>query len=87
MPRITRRLQARRDLKAIWHYIAKDNPEAADAMLYRIGRIFTKLADFPQIGQNCEELAPGLLSFPIGHYLIFYLEISDGINGFPEAIT
>lgn len=49
-------------------------------MLYRIDQMLTKLADFPQIGQNCEELAPGLPSFPVGHYLIFYLETSNGIE-------
>ncbi|ADE16404.1 plasmid stabilization system [Nitrosococcus halophilus Nc 4] len=42
--------------------------------------LFTKLADFPRIGLSCEELAPGLLSFPVGHYLVFYLETSDGIE-------
>jgi toxin ParE1/3/4 len=37
------------------------------------------LAEQAMLGRRREELAPGLLSFPFGRYVIFYEVIPDGI--------
>ena len=72
--------QARADLDAIWDYIAADNPDAADALLHRIGDTLCMLADNPRAGRERPELAASLRSFPVGNYIVFYLPLSDGIN-------
>ncbi|WP_196524508.1 type II toxin-antitoxin system RelE/ParE family toxin [Nostoc commune] len=38
------------------------------------------LADFPNMGQSCDNLANGLRSFPVEDYLIFYRPIDDGVE-------
>jgi toxin ParE1/3/4 len=49
--KICQRQQARTDLDAIWDYIAADNPDAADALLQRIGNILRMLAENPRAGR------------------------------------
>lgn len=57
----------------IKRYIAQDKPLAAARLLRSIrNRIRTTIASFPEAGQTCNELAPGLRRFPIGNYVIFY---------------
>jgi len=41
-------------------------------MVDRFIETFDSLADMPGMGRQREELAPGLRSFPVGNYLIFY---------------
>jgi toxin ParE1/3/4 len=78
--KIRQRQQARADLDAIWDYIAADNPNAADALLHRIGDTLRIRADNPRAGRERPELAASLRSFPVGNYIVFYLPLSDGIN-------
>lgn len=73
MRRVLKRPLAETDLDDIWWYIAQDNPEAADQLLDRIEERCQALVRFPEMGVNRDELVPGLRSFPIGNYLIFYL--------------
>ena len=79
-PRILKRPLAEADLDDIWWYIAQDNPEAADCLLDRIEERCRALARFPEMGASREELMPGLRSLPIGNYVVFYLQIEDGIE-------
>lgn len=72
--------QARGDLLEIWLRIARDNPDAADHLLARIHRAAARLAEFPGMGRLRPELAPGLHSFAVGNYVIFYHEASAGIE-------
>ena len=78
--KIRQRQQARADLDAIWDYIAADNPDAADALVNRIGNTLRMLADNPRIGRERSELAASLRSFPVGNYIVFYLPLPDGID-------
>jgi toxin ParE1/3/4 len=32
------------------------------------------------IGRSRDELAPGMRSFPVGRYVVFYLPLDDGID-------
>ena len=77
---ILRRPQARLDLIEIWTYIADDNEAAADRMLDRIEGILQMLSEQPKAGRERPELAPGLRSFPVGNYLLFYLPLPKGID-------
>ena len=80
MTEIITRPEADADLIQIWLYIAEDSPTAADRLLDRINSISQIVAENPMMGQSQDDLAPGLRSFPMGNYLIFYQPIEDGIE-------
>lgn len=71
---------ARQDLIEINDYIAKDDIDAADRFLDRIYEKCKLLASFPNMGAKCDELMPGLRSFPVGDRLIFYRLTDTGIE-------
>ena len=68
---------ANADLLEIWEFIAADNPDQADAYIGLIDATFQNLSRQAGLGRRRDELAPGLRSFPVGRYLIFYLLDSD----------
>ncbi|MEP0924824.1 type II toxin-antitoxin system RelE/ParE family toxin [Leptolyngbya sp. ST-U4] len=68
------------DLLDIWDYIADDSLDRADEFLDRIEGKLETLALNPGMGRRREELLPGLRSFPIANYVVFYREIKDGID-------
>ncbi len=72
--------QARLDLKAIFHYIAQENPDAAAQVLRMIDAKAHALVEMPHMGQSAEELTTGLRRFPAGSFVIFYRESSSGIE-------
>lgn len=80
MLRIRKNLDAENDIEKIWWYIAQDNPDNADKLLDEIVETCRKLARFTSMGRNPDELHPGLQSFPVGKYLIFYMPIAGGIE-------
>lgn len=80
MLKILKSPQAENDLDEIWWYIAQDNPDNADKLLDEIEETSRKLAQFPDMGRNRDDLYPGLKSLPVGKHLIFYMPISGGIN-------
>ena len=64
---------ARADLDALWLYVAEQGGlDAADRLIDAITERFPLLAANPGMGRERNELAPGLRSFPVGDYLIFY---------------
>jgi toxin ParE1/3/4 len=71
---------AKRELKEINSYIARYNSTAARRFKERIKQQCKLLADFPEMGQNRDELESGLRSFPIENYLIFYRPIANGVE-------
>ncbi len=79
MPRIIKHPEAENDLDEIWLYIAQDSPDNADQFLDEMEETCRKLARFAEMGRNRDDLHPGLQSFPIGKYLIFYMPIKGGI--------
>ena len=46
----------------------------------RINQKCDRLLDFPGMGRRRDELAPGLRSFPVDRFLIFYIELENGIE-------
>jgi toxin ParE1/3/4 len=61
-----------KDLDEIWLYIARDSIDAAEKMIQRIEEASEKLASMPGMGQKRDDLQPGIRSYPVGRYLIFY---------------
>ena len=80
MPRVLRKPLARADLLDIWNYVADDSPANADRLLDTINKQCQMLARFPQMGRARNELCASLRSFPVGNYVIFYREVSKGIE-------
>lgn len=80
MSRIIKNPQARSDLKAIWHYIADDNRQRANSFLRLLDDKMKSLAQNPYLGRRREELMPGLRSFPVGRYVIFYIPRQEAIE-------
>jgi toxin ParE1/3/4 len=80
MPRVRRKPLARADLLDIWNYVADDSPAKADRLLDSINKQCQALARFPKMGRARNELGASLRSFPVGNYVIFYREVSKGIE-------
>jgi toxin ParE1/3/4 len=67
--------RAQSDMDEIWAYIASDQGriEAADRVLDSISRILHLLSRNPYLGRSRDsDLRPGLRSYPISNYVIFY---------------
>ena len=71
---------ARRDLDAIWDYVARDNPQAADDLIDHIALKCDAYAHQPMMGELRSDLLPGIRQFPIGTYVAFYRAMTDGIE-------
>lgn len=72
--------QAHEDLEAIWNYVARQSPRAADRLVERIAGRYQLLADAPETGGSCEQYGTGLRQFPVGNYVIFYKPLPGGIE-------
>jgi toxin ParE1/3/4 len=80
MPRLVIAPAARRDLRAIRDYIARDNPEAARRVVTRLREVARLLASAPALGRRRPELGPGLRSFVADPYVLFYRPLTGGIE-------
>ena len=80
MARVHRSNLAEGDLVEIWLFIAKDSPDAADRFLDLLAQKCELLAESPEMGRRRNELSPGLRSFPVGRYVIFYRSTEEGIE-------
>jgi toxin ParE1/3/4 len=72
MPRFRLLPAALADLAEICDYIADHNPVAAAAMLERIEDRCRFFARFPDAGRDRADIRPGLHSFVVGRYVVFY---------------
>jgi toxin ParE1/3/4 len=72
--------QAEADLIAIWTYIARANPDAADRLLDRLEQKSALLVQYPHLGMARDDIRPGVRHFPVGNYLILYRIAGDGIE-------
>ena len=69
------------DLREIRDYIARDNQDAALKLLDDFEEIFDLLAKQPGIGQQRDDLMPGIRFFPVRKSnCIFYREVDDGVE-------
>lgn len=60
------------DLEEIEAHIASERPSAVDDVLDAIEAACRLVAEYPRVGRARDELDEGLLSFPIGSYILFY---------------
>ncbi|MGA2200936.1 MAG: type II toxin-antitoxin system RelE/ParE family toxin [Terriglobales bacterium] len=63
------------DLDDIWYYVASQsgNTDIADRLIGSITDRFFLLTSYPNLGRaRDEDLRPGLRTFPVGEYVIFY---------------
>jgi toxin ParE1/3/4 len=72
--------RASSDLTEIWSHIADDSIANADAFIDKLYDTIQLLANQSGSGRRREELAPGILSFPFGRYVIFYRASQDAIE-------
>ena len=73
--------EAEQDLDEIFVYWARRaGLEVADRLTDEIERRFALLGEFPQAGRRCDEIAPGVLVFPAGKYLIYYRKLRGAIQ-------
>jgi toxin ParE1/3/4 len=71
--------EARRQIHEIWHYIALDNPAAADRMVTRLVVAVEKLLRFPQLGRPGRE---GSRELVVGgtHFVVVYRVVGEEIK-------
>jgi toxin ParE1/3/4 len=70
--KVRRAPRAIADETEIWLNIAIDSPRAADRIARQIYDAEDRLARFPRLGRARDELAPGVRSWVVGDYLIYY---------------
>lgn len=63
---------AERDLEEIVDYIAADDGAAAARIVDAIEVACRAIGEYPAIGRRRDEIASGVMSFPVGRYVIFY---------------
>jgi toxin ParE1/3/4 len=68
------------DLIETWVYVAEDRVEAADRLIAKIQRQCQVLAEAPEAGRRRDDVLPGIRSFPVGRYVLFYREADEGIE-------
>jgi toxin ParE1/3/4 len=71
---------AQRDLREISDYIASDRPSAAIRVVDALRSKCQDLAEMPGMGRQRDELSPGVRSFPVLPYIVFYRESDTGIQ-------
>jgi toxin ParE1/3/4 len=85
---------ARRDIRGIVGYIAKDNPRAAERFANDLVGKFATLDEAPLIGREHADFGAGIRLFPFGSYLIVYrsekagiviMRVLHGARNLPEA--
>jgi toxin ParE1/3/4 len=80
MSSIIRSDQSEQDVYEISVFIARDDPDAAVRLIDRFDVTLKMLAINPLAGRARGELAPGVRSFPVGNYLLFYRLRAGGIE-------
>ncbi|MFC1524042.1 type II toxin-antitoxin system RelE/ParE family toxin [Thermodesulfobacteriota bacterium] len=72
--------QAIHDLEDIWLYIAIDSPHIADKFLDSVFEQCQLFCSSPEMGRLREDLLPGMRSFSIKRYVIFYRVIPGRVE-------
>lgn len=71
------------DIQQIADYIAsRSGFDKADRFLSKLDTKLTKIAQFPNLGRQRDEILPSLRSIPINNYLILYMVIGQDVEIF-----
>ncbi len=65
------------DPEEIEAYVADQRPSAVEGVLDAIESACPLVAGYPGVGRSREEIDEGVMSFPIGPYIIFYYRDDD----------
>ena len=69
---------AEQDLDEIWSYVAEDaSPTTADRLIDAIIDRFDLMAEQPRMGRARPEFGPGVRSFAVENYVIYYRHDGD----------
>ena len=72
--------EAEADLDELWYYVATNaSVEVADRLVDSITTRFFLLGLHPGAGRRRDDLRPGLRSFPVGDYIVFYRVEGDDV--------
>ena len=73
--------QAQADIDDIAYYIFVESGslEAADRLIESLYSRFGLLGKYPRAGRRRDDLRPGLRSFPVGNYVVFYRVEGDDV--------
>jgi len=63
---------AEQDLDDIWKYLSSRNASAADQLLDRLWQRFGFLAQHRGVGQQQNQIQPGLRAFPESSYVVYF---------------
>ncbi len=80
MTRVQYQAAAKADLIEAWLQIANDSVEWADEYISRLQKICELIADQPAMGLDRTDIADGVQSFAVDHYIIFYEQHQRGIS-------
>jgi len=72
--RITWAPEARRQIDEIWHYIALDDPQAADRMVTRLVTTVERLIHFPHLGRPGREGSRELVVAATNFIVVYRVE-------------
>lgn len=72
--------RASEDLLEIWSYIADDSEANADGFIDKIYETMELLARQRGLGRHRDELAPGIQSFAVSRYIVFYRVVTGAIE-------
>jgi toxin ParE1/3/4 len=68
------------DLNGILDFIALDRPSAAQRLVDSLVERCSMLAQYPEAGTRCEDIAAGLRYFSGGTYVIYYRMSGDTVR-------
>lgn len=71
MTRILISNDAHADLDAIYEFVYRDRPRAAERLIDRLATRMKRIRTSPESGELCEFLGPGIRRVVVGRYAIF----------------
>ena len=71
---------AEKDLDEIWLTVALNSPGVADRVIDAIRDRVAPLSDFPELGPERPEIAPGMRVLVEGNYLILYRVTEEAVE-------
>lgn len=72
--------EAEADIDEAWDRLSRKSPDAADRLIERFLSSATRHAQFPNLGESCEHLLPGLRCFVVRPYVAFYRVEGENIR-------
>lgn len=84
---IHRSERSKRDFAEIWSYVANEADDAtANRVLRKLDSKLRFLSGVPGAGRPRDDLRPGLRSFPVRQYLLYYRPLAGGGIGLARVL-